>query len=76
MTTLNIRQARDALGLTQPALAALLGVHWTSVSNWEAERTKPRMPAVKLIERLLRDDGLNPSRYRATDKPTRKTGTK
>lgn len=40
-----IRAARDAKGLSQPALAKLLGVDKSTISHWESGRNGPR-PAV------------------------------
>lgn len=38
MTPAELRATRARLGLTQPALAALLGVHPLTVSQWETGR--------------------------------------
>lgn len=38
MTPAELQDARARLGLTQPALAELLGVHPLTVSQWETER--------------------------------------
>ena len=34
-----LRRARKRLKLSQMRLAEILGVHWRSIQDWEAERT-------------------------------------
>lgn len=34
-----LKQMRKRAGLTQAGLAKVLGVHWRSVQDWEADRT-------------------------------------
>lgn len=41
MTAKEIRAIRDRLGLSQPQLAQLLGVHTITVSKWERAVLKP-----------------------------------
>lgn len=54
MTDITIRAGREALGLTQQALAAMLGVDTCSVSRWErGAQTVPRM-AVVAVDALVR----------------------
>jgi DNA-binding transcriptional regulator YiaG len=49
---------RKSLGMTQAALAAALGVGWSTVARWEAgirgKRGIPE-PAARLIGRLLEE---------------------
>jgi DNA-binding transcriptional regulator YiaG len=35
MTGKTLKTLRTQYGLTQPALAALIGVHWNTVARWE-----------------------------------------
>lgn len=51
MTPETLRTRRDALGLSQPALAALLGVNEMTLSRWE--RGVRGIPP--LLDRALRD---------------------
>ncbi|NUU12728.1 helix-turn-helix transcriptional regulator [Curtobacterium pusillum] len=41
-----LRKAREAAGLDQQTLAALTGMSRTTISNYEAERVKPRRAGV------------------------------
>lgn len=41
MTGTEVRAVRDALGLKQPQLAQLLGVHPVTVSRWETDDLHP-----------------------------------
>jgi len=49
---IDIKAIRSELGLTQTALAEVLGVDQGTVSNWERAAHVPRGPARKLLERL------------------------
>lgn len=52
-----IRTLREALGLTQAALAERLGVDAMTVSRWERGTVKPRASAVKAMDKLRRESG-------------------
>lgn len=62
--TLNIKLAREALGLSQAALAERMGLHQTTVSLWEMGDRSPKRPSVYFIETMLREAGLNPDDFR------------
>jgi putative transcriptional regulator len=47
---INVKSIREDLGLTQAQFGALVGVDQSTVSNWEKGETKPRGPALKMIE--------------------------
>lgn len=49
-----VRTLREAMGLTQVALARRLGVDKLSVSRWECGRSRPGAPAVAGLRRLRR----------------------
>lgn len=53
MTGAELRRRRQALGLTQTAIAKLLGVHAVTVSKWEIGMQGIRH--AKAIDRLLRE---------------------
>ena len=57
MTREEIIQVRQRAGLTQQAMAELIGVNVTTYLNWEVGRKKPRQSAVRLIQ-MLRDGKL------------------
>jgi len=48
-----IREAREACGLTQLAVAYQLGVTPQTVANWETGRTSPALPVLARIARQL-----------------------
>lgn len=48
-----IRKARQAAGLTQDALAAVLGVTKSSISAWENDKEFPASTRLGAIERAL-----------------------
>ncbi len=51
-----IREARNALNLTQAQAARRLGVSWLTLSRWENGRTKPTSPAhVRALVAMLND---------------------
>lgn len=52
-----IRTLREALGLTQAALADRLGVDAMTISRWERGTVKPRASAVKAMDKLRRESG-------------------
>lgn len=53
MTPAELRDAREALGLTQTELGERLGVHWTTISRWENGRL-PISKAVAMAVRAIR----------------------
>lgn len=53
MTADELRKIRKALGLTQPALAARLGVHPVTVARWEISTRRIPEPTARLIRLLL-----------------------
>lgn len=57
-----IRALRHSLGLSQRDLAEKIGVTPSNISRWEAGRTRPRGPAVKLLAGLERRANRNPQR--------------
>lgn len=48
-----IRQAREAKGLTQRQLGALLGVSGVAVCRWETAENRPNAWVIDRLERLL-----------------------
>ena len=59
MTDINIKQARQALGLTQAALAKELGFKRSQIiSDMESGSTVPQKRTLLAIECLLRRKGL------------------
>ena len=57
MTKEQLKQARQALGLTQEQLADEIGASLASVRNWEQGRCKVNRVAAKQIQKML--DSLN-----------------
>ena len=49
-----IKATRKRLGLTQPQLGQLLGVHWVTVSKWERGLLAPDAYRSALLERFAR----------------------
>lgn len=43
---MEIKQIRQALGLTQAQFGALIGAHSVTVARWETGRNKPRGGAI------------------------------
>lgn len=52
-----IRTLREALGLTQKAMAQRLGVDSMTVARWEWGKVKPSPDAVKGLDKLRREAG-------------------
>jgi len=50
---LRIKEAREAAGLTQTALADLLGQGERTVQAWERNERTPRLPALTLLAAKL-----------------------
>lgn len=48
-----MKAARARLGLTQPQLAAELGVHAMTVSKWETGQRSIPEPVARLVQRLV-----------------------
>ena len=48
-----MREARTTAGLTQQALADLLGVHQPTVAAWEAGRVLPRLDTARKLATAL-----------------------
>ena len=48
-----IKERREARGLSQPAVARLLGVTEWTVRSWEAERTRPTKRHARALARVL-----------------------
>lgn len=64
--TLHIKIAREALGLSQKALADRMGLNQATVSLWESGAASPKKPSLFFIEELLRDAGLDPEEFRTS----------
>lgn len=47
-----VRQLRASLGLSQSALAEILGVRTLAVKRWEAGKVQPREKILKRLEKL------------------------
>jgi DNA-binding transcriptional regulator YiaG len=50
-----LRKLRKALGLSQTALGALIGVKGPAVCLWEAGRRKPRGAALMALKRIAKE---------------------
>lgn len=61
--TIDIKRAREALGLTQEAFADRLGLDQSTISLWETGRA-PRRIALLAVEALLRSEKLDPALFR------------
>lgn len=55
MTPDEIKEARDALGLTQAELAARMGVTVDAVRAWEADRRPLQGAALVLLKTLVQN---------------------
>jgi DNA-binding transcriptional regulator YiaG len=67
---------REAAGLTQAALAGMVGVHQVTIARWETEmRRIPEMGArlLTLIVEQKRSGKKKPPRSKSTNQSTRKT---
>lgn len=62
MKNLNVKEIRGAIGVSQEAMADLLGVHIRTVQNWESGG---RIPQTKSL--ILQDMADHPAKYRKTD---------
>ncbi len=49
---ISIAGARVSAGLTQQELARQVGVHRSTVVNWEKGKTLPDLPHLRLIEKV------------------------
>lgn len=57
MTAIQLKKIRAKLGVTQPELATLLGVNWSTVARWE-QGVHPIAPAMaRLIELVAKQKG-------------------
>jgi putative transcriptional regulator len=56
---MDIRKAREALGLTQQQLAVKLGVVVATVYRWEARKAKPSPLATEKLRTLAKASGRN-----------------
>jgi len=55
MTGAQIRELREKrLGLTQPQLAQLMGVHPITVSRWERDQLQPNQHQLELLNSFAR----------------------
>ena len=50
-----LKVLRARMGLTQAALAELLGVTWSTVARWETGQRRIPLIAVRLLECLRRE---------------------
>lgn len=57
MTSSQIKQARQSLGLTQEQLADEIGASLASVRNWEQGRCKVNRVAARQIKKMLDNQG-------------------
>ncbi|MBU1567699.1 MAG: hypothetical protein KJ630_19005 [Proteobacteria bacterium] len=49
MTGAEVKQIRNKLGLSQKAMAGLIGCKWRTLQNWECETTKVPGKAERLL---------------------------
>jgi transcriptional regulator with XRE-family HTH domain len=61
--TLNIKTAREALGLSQEALAERMGLVQSTVCLWEKGKRVPKRPTLFFIEEMLKSAGLDPADF-------------
>ena len=57
-TLAKLRQVREDQGISQEALARILGSSWISVSRWERGQAQPADDAMKRVERFLELEAL------------------
>jgi len=57
MTASEIKELRERLGISQEALARLIGCSHASVYNWERGTYKPTQMAEAALERIEKGDG-------------------
>jgi DNA-binding transcriptional regulator YiaG len=57
MTATALKQRRKALGLTQSALAAKIGVHEITVAKWETGAVPIPKPIALLMQLLTKTEG-------------------
>lgn len=50
----NLQSARNAVGLTQRQASQILGVHVTTIANWEAGRSTPSSALLPMIAATYR----------------------
>lgn len=55
---MRIRMARRKMGISQEALAQLVGVSRSAVANWESTRTNT-YPSTERLQRLARETGVS-----------------
>ncbi len=53
-----IKRFRLQLGLEQNEFAKLLDVHWGSVSHWETDVRTPRLPKLRKMTQIAKDNNL------------------
>ncbi len=56
MAQQNIKELRQTLGLSQQALAELLGVSFATVNRWENGKAKPQKDRVARLKALINKD--------------------
>lgn len=59
MNSTEIKEIRERLGLTQEALAHLLGVSFQTINRWERGAFKPSRLALEKIKQLEEKEKVN-----------------
>jgi putative transcriptional regulator len=59
MNSMEIKEIRDRLGLSQEALAHVLGVSFQTINRWERGIFKPSNLAVEKIKQLMEKEKAN-----------------
>ena len=57
MTPEQIKEFRTKLGLSQEAMAHLIGISFATLNRWEKGVTKPRNLAIMRIKDLMKSQG-------------------
>jgi len=52
---MDILAFRERFNLTREELASMLGVSWMSIYRWEKGKVKPRLIALKGLERIKQE---------------------
>ena len=57
--SVNVREMRKALGITQSEFAVRYNIPFRTIQNWETEQRKPPEYILDLLEKLIKEDAVN-----------------